>query len=76
MANNPKPDNEKPVINIWRAYLRTTFTTINYENYRQRAMNPYGFLILNYSLSYVGNPDKPESYLNTAKDVRNQVYPY
>lgn len=70
------PDSETPTINIWRAYLRTTFTTINYTNYRQRALNPYGFLILNYSLAYVGNPNEPESYLNTAKDVRNQVYPY
>ena len=39
-------------------------------------MNPFGFLVLNYSLSYMGTPDEPESYLNTAKEARNQIYAY
>ncbi len=70
------PGETKPIVNIWRAYLRVAFTTINYANRRQRELNPFGFLVLNYSLSYVGTPDEPESYLNTAKDVRAQKYAY
>lgn len=70
------PGNETPIVNIWRAYLRVVFTTINYANREQREHNPFGFLVLNYSLSYVGTPDQPESYLNTAKDVRRQRYTY
>ncbi len=70
------PGETTPIVNIWRAYLRVAFTTINYANRRQREHNPFGFLVLNYSLSYVGTPDEPESYLNTAKDVRAQRYTY
>lgn len=70
------PGETTPIINIWRAYLRVVFTNINFNNKEQRVFNPFGFLVLNYSLSYVGTPDEPESYLNTAKDVRNQNYSY
>ncbi len=70
------PGETTPIVNIWRAYLRVAFTNINYANRRQRELNPFGFLVLNYSLSYVGTPDEPESYLNTAKDVRSQKYAY
>ena len=70
------PGEDVPIVNIWRAYLRVAFTTINYANRRQRELNPFGFLVLNYSLSYVGTPDEPESYLNTAKDIRAQRYAY
>ena len=70
------PGETVPIVNIWRAYLRVAFTTINYANRRQRELNPFGFLVLNYSLSYVGTPDEPESYLNTAKDIRARRYAY
>ena len=70
------PGEKVPIVNIWRAYLRIVFTTINFNNKEQRTLNPFGFLVLNYSLAYVGTPDQPESYLATAKDVRNQNYTY
>ena len=38
--------------------------------------NPFGFMVLNYSLAYIGSPDEPVSYLNTAKEVRTKVYEY
>ena len=59
-----------PVINIWRAYLRCFMAPIPYENKSLREQNPFGFLVTNYSLSYVGTPDNPQSYLQTAKEVR------
>ncbi|MBQ9732506.1 MAG: hypothetical protein IJV97_05435 [Alphaproteobacteria bacterium] len=60
----------KPQIHIWRAYIRGMFTDINYENVYQRMHNPFSFLIVNYSLSYLGTPDEAESYLSKAKEIR------
>ena len=60
----------KPQIHIWRAYIRGMFTDINYENVYQRMHNPFSFLIVNYSLSYLGTPDEAESYLRKAKEIR------
>lgn len=65
----------KPQIHIWRAYIRGIFTEINYANIYQRAYNPFGFLILNYSLSYLGTPDEPESYMRKAKEARDGLAP-
>ncbi len=70
------PEQKDPIVNIWRAYLRVIFTNINFSSKDQRIYNPFGFLVLNYSVSYVGTPEEPESYLNTAKDLRNQIYNY
>lgn len=70
------PGETTPVINIWRAYIRAFMAPIPYENRSLREQNPFGFLVTNYSLSYVGTPDSPESYLNTAKDVRFENYAY
>lgn len=70
------PGELRPVVNIWRAYLRAFMAPIPYENRSLREQNPFGFLVTNYSLSYVGTPDDAESYLNTAKDVRYEQYAY
>lgn len=70
------PGQTTPMIDIWRAYIRAVFTNINYANRQQRELNPFGFLVLNYSLSYVGTPNEPVSYMNTAKDVRSQKYSF
>lgn len=70
------PGRTEPVVNIWRSYLRVVFTEINFNNKEQRTLNPYGFLVLNYSMSYVGTPEEPSSYLSTAKDARQQKYQY
>ena len=70
------PGETTPIVNIWRAYLRVVFTSINYNNRSLRTHNPFGFLVLNYSIAYVGTPEEPSSYLNTAKDIRNQNYAY
>lgn len=64
------PGERIPIINIWRAYIRALMAPIPYENRSLREQNPFGFLVTNYSLSYIGTPDDAESYLNTAKDVR------
>ena len=70
------PKETVPVINIWRAYIRTAMSPISYENRSLRENNPFGFLVLNYALSYVGTPGDQKSYLNTAKEIRNEIYEY
>ena len=49
-----------PTVNIWRAYLRVTFADIPFGNKDERTKNPFGFLVTNYSLSYVGSPSSPK----------------
>lgn len=70
------PKSKTPIINIWRAYIRAALAPIPYENKSLREKNPFGFLVTNYALSYVGTPDSATSYLNTAKEVRNELYEY
>lgn len=70
------PEQKEPIINIWRAYIRAALAPIPYENKSLREQNPFGFLVTNYALSYVGTPGDPQSYLNTAKEVRNELYEY
>lgn len=70
------PKRKAPIINIWRAYIRASLSTIPYENKSLREHNPFGFLVTNYALSYIGTPETPKSYLNTAKDLRSELYEY
>ena len=70
------PGREIPIVSIWRAYLRVAFTSPKFKDKNQRMFNPFGFMVLNYSLAYIGSPDEPVSYLNTAKEVRTKVYEY
>lgn len=70
------PGKTTPTIDIWKAHIRTAFTKINYTNRKQRELNPFGFLVLNYSLSYVGTPDEPTSYLSAAKKIRSKKHSF
>lgn len=70
------PGSTDPIINIWHAYVRTVLAPIPYENRSLREKNPFGFLVTNYALSYVGTPGDPKSYLNTAKEIRSETYEY
>jgi type IV secretory pathway component VirB8 len=70
------PKEKNPIINIWHAYIRTVMSPIPYENKSLREQNPFGFLVTNYALSYIGTPGDPKSYLNTAKEVRQELYEY
>ncbi len=65
-----------PIINIWRAHIRAVLAPIPYENRSLREQNPFGFLVTNYALSYIGTPNNPQNYMNTAKEVRFEQYDY
>ena len=70
------PGENTPIINIWQAYIRAGMAPIPYENKSLREKNPFGFIITNYALSYIGTPQDAKSYLNTAKEVRQELYKY
>lgn len=70
------PGEKIPIINVWRAYVRALFAPIPYENQSLREQNPFGFLVTNYSTSYVGTPDDPQSYMNEAKEIRFGLHNY
>lgn len=58
------------VVIVWRAYMRIDYNDIDLEKRDGLVENPFGFKITKYSLSYVGTPEKPVSYLETAKKIR------
>ena len=62
-------DNPEESTVIWRAYVRVDYIDIDMEKRGQWEKNPFGFKVMNYSLSYVGTPEKSEHYLETAKKV-------
>ena len=64
------PDIPDPVVIVWRAYMRIDYNDIDLEKRDGLVENPFGFKITKYSLSYVGTPEKPVSYLETAKKIR------
>lgn len=73
---NTVPQRKDPQVIIWRAYLRIDFEDVDMENKEALTFNPFGFKVKNYSLAYVGTPQKPTSYLETAKQIREQNYRY
>ena len=67
-------DDPKPKISIWRATLRIAYGTPAFRNREDLAKNPFGFVVLNYSLGYLGTPETSAHYLSTAKDMREKAF--
>lgn len=68
------PENEKPIVNIWRATLRIGFTTIPFRNREDAIANPFGFLVTSYSLAYHGSPVNSEHYLQAVKQSTKEKF--
>ena len=64
-------DNPEPTINIWRAVIRIGYGRPAFRNRNDLAKNPFGFVVTNYSLGYMGTPETSAHYLETAKELRN-----
>lgn len=61
-------DNPKPKVDVWRATLRVGYDgDLRFKKPEDRLLNPYGFLIYSYTLSYQGDyrngPDEVKSNL-------------
>lgn len=63
-----------PTVNIWRATMRLQFVKFPQRSHDDALKNPYGFLITNYSLSYMGAPSASEHYLSTAKKISRELF--
>lgn len=67
-------DAPKPQTHIWRATLRIAYGNPGFRNREDLAKNPYGFIVLNYSLGYLGTPETSAHYLETAKEAREKAF--
>ena len=61
-------ENPKPKVDVWRATLRIGYDgNLRFKKPEDRLLNPYGFLIYSYTLSYQGDyrngPDEVKSNL-------------
>ncbi len=66
------PGRKEPDITIWRSTLRVAYRTINYPDKNYALLNPFGFLVTNYSLAYHGKPNVSEHYIEKARDTNKR----
>jgi type IV secretory pathway component VirB8 len=53
------PNASEPEVSYWRATLRIKYADLHFPSEEDRVLNPFGFLVTNYSLSYHGSqPDR------------------
>lgn len=69
LGNDPKVH-----ISIWRAVLRVGYTKIPFRNREDLSKNPFGFLVENYSLGYIGTPETSSHYLEAAKEASGKDF--
>ena len=67
------PGKSKPDINIWRATLRIGYGQPAFRNRDDLSKNPFGFIVTNYSLGYMGTPETSAHYLETANELRKKM---
>ena len=63
------PKSEKIDTKIWRATLRIEYMTLPFKTKEDAMKNPFGFVVTNYSLGYVGTPETSAHYLQRAKEL-------
>ena len=68
------PDQRVPSVNIWRATLRIGFTKINFNKNEDAIANPFGFLVLTYSLAYHASVKNPENYIDVIRRTTESQY--
>ncbi len=68
------PGEQEPVVNVWRANLRIVFAKFNNISPANALKNPFGFLVSEYQLSYLGKPNASESYMSKAKRITSKMF--
>ena len=63
------PSFVKPVVNIWRSTLRVAFVKMDFKKKDDAIINPFGFMVWNYSLAFRGTPETSAHYLETQKQI-------
>jgi len=55
-------NNQRPKVDLWRATLRIGYSrNLPFKKPQDRIMNPYGFLVFSYTLSYLGDAHQGEN---------------
>lgn len=68
------PDAAEPAVTIWRATLRVAYVRLPFPKKEDGILNPFGFLVTNFSLAYHGTPESSAHYLETAKKVTEEAF--
>lgn len=70
------PGQEDPIISTWRATMRIQYVNFNPNQvtHEDALKNPFGFLVTNYSLSYLGLENDTEHYLSQAKRITRELF--
>lgn len=68
------PGVEKVDTKIWRATMRIGFERVINARKEDMIKNPFGFIVRNYSLSYVGTPESSPHYLERARELADRAY--
>ena len=68
------PGVEKVDTKIWRATMRIAFLRLPFKTKEDQIKNPFGFVVQNYSLSYVGTPETSVHYLERARELTEGAY--
>ena len=64
-----RPNSSKIDTKIWRATLRIEYKALKFNTKSDAMKNPFGFVVTNYSLGYVGTPETSPHYLQRAKEL-------
>ncbi len=57
----------EPSVVYWRATIRVAYTALQFPNKEDKILNPYGFIVVSYSLAYHGAEGDKESYIDAAR---------
>ena len=68
------PKNPTPDVNLWRAVMRLRFVRFPNRSHDDALKNPFGFLITNFSLSYLGAPNASQHYLEESKRITKELF--
>ena len=63
-----------PDVNLWRAVMRLRFVHFPNRSHDDALKNPFGFLITNFSLSYLGAPNASQHYLEESKRITKELF--
>lgn len=67
------PTQTEPTIHIWRATMRIAFVNIPFKNRDDAIINPFGFMVNNFSLAYLGTPETSAHYLEISKQASERL---
>ena len=68
------PGKEDPVVGVWRATMRAQYGSVDKLSHDDYLKNPFGFMIVSYSLSYLGKDSESEHYLSESKRITKELF--